>query len=224
MPSDMPEFLRHLLSHGDSNLIEPIDPKLPITQPAARIDHPLNSRVTLSPEYRKRFKFPKEPNYGKLVYKSPINLLFSRQNDPDMCPDEWDCIVALANNDNDPSDISLFAFHTSQLRIPKDDNIDINTYVDNYTLRNGKQFMIGDEICIDADTPKFDRIRLAKYPCKAIVSDIFAGTSYMGTSASHPLSQVDIVFRCVVNNNGDCRTFYGFSGDYILFSEAKSRN
>ena len=133
-------------------------------------------------------------------------------------------MVAIAPNDSEPSSISLFAFHTSQLRIPVDANLDINPAIDNYQLPLGRQFMIGDEICVDPNYEQFDVFRAAKYPCKAIVEDIFAGTSFMGKNASSALEQVDIVFRCVINNNGECRSFYGFSGNFIAFTEAESRN
>jgi hypothetical protein len=226
MPSDMPEFLRHLLSHagGMGRVDEDIDPTLPIIPRPDRVDHPINSRVTLTPESKKRYKFPKEPNYGKLVYKAPGNLLFPRDNDPNTCPDYWDCVVAVAPNDNEPTDIKLFAFHSSQLRIPVDANLDINEAIDKYALIDGRQFMIGDEICVNPECPEFDGFRAAKYPCKAVVEDIFAGSSFMGKNVSTALEQVDLVFRCVVNNDGDCRTFYGFSGNFILYSEAVSRN
>lgn len=221
---EIPEFLRHIFNHMQhGRSIENINPDIPITLYPEPIDIPLYSRVTLTPAARKRFKLPKEPNYGILVYKMRNALLFPQSNDPTSSPEYWDCVVAVAPND-DPNNISLFAFHSTQLRIPKNDNLDELGELDTYRLPIGRQFMIGDEVCINPDSPDFDRFRYAKYPCKAIITDVYPGVSFMSKNISTALEPIDLTFRCVVDNDGECRTFYGFSGNFVLLNEAASSN
>lgn len=219
---DLPDFLKHILGHIEPS--EDINPELPITMYPDAVDIPLFSRVTLTPDARKVFSVPKEPDYGVLVYKSSMVMLFPNENNPAHSPEYWDCVIAVTPDASEPQRVVLYPFHSSQLRIPKDDNVDVNEFLDNYRLPLGRQFMVGDEITINPNTPDSAHIRFPQYPCKAIVTDVFAGVSFMGKNISSSLRQVDLTLRCVVNNDGLCRTFYGFSGNFMLYSEAEAAN
>lgn len=221
LPDDMPDFLRHIIGHAAKHQNDDaIDPTLEVIPKATGVDHPIGSRVTLTPEFKGRYKFPKEPDYGVMLYKYNRDQMSTPKHSITSSIDFWDCIVAIRTG----GEISLYAFHTSQLRIPKPDNIDIDIELDNYKLPLGRQFIPGDKICRDPENPQNENKRFADYPRYAIVDDVFPGITYMGESAASEMRPIDMCYRCVVNSSGTCASFYGFSGQFKLYSEMSTND
>lgn len=186
---EIPEFLRDmLLRKMMQSKMSPIEGE--VSPLPAVVTHPLFSRVTLTPEARKKQKTICEPAYGVVVYNAPTRQWCPNGGDPSRALDTWDCVVALRRGD----EIKLFLYEGHDLRVPKEDNLDVDVALDSYRLPDRTMFLCGDVVCLDPNQES--GYAFPRYPAQGVVVDTLPETQFYSENTNTVCTIADCVIRC----------------------------
>lgn len=189
---DMPPFLREMLMRKMMERLQgmkgPIEGEV---SPLPDVEvHPLLSRVTLTPEARKKQKTICEPSYGVIVYNAPTRQWVVNGGDPCHALEPWDCIVAVRHGER----IKLFLYEGKDLRAPKEENLDLDEVLDSYRLPERSMYLCGDVVCLDPD--KDSGYAFPNYPAQGVVVDVLPETVFYAENTNTVCTLADCIIRC----------------------------
>ena len=214
MPAIDPEDLFAMFG-GMKRAPEPINTDAPITSLPATKSFGLYSRVTLDPKAKgsKNSSVLREPDYGIIIHLTHSPQWITENGNPLLPVSSFDTIVATKLDDK----LTLFPYHSSQLREANIDDIDIDEELDNYRIKEAKSFIVGDEVVADSDSIKYPI-----FPNRGVVVDIFPETIYVASNINHHIEAVDCVIRCIVSGS-QCENYFMYSGTLISYADAMLR-